>query len=182
MLCWYLCTCRLEGTWGRCLSAYPHFVGQFPNFSRCKALTITVRVHVGNVLVLYHWELSVHHFKVLTHDLTALQSWSHHLHLEENTDFQSCPCTHIAPLCVLGRCVGSFWGVDFYASAGRQRWNSKELVQSDFLLETGKYGCHLAAPLNSFLQTSLQDFWGKVTGARGSLKGPIHRSPKLSQF
>lgn len=46
MLYWYLHTCSPEGTCGRCLSAYPHFAGQFPHFSKCKALTIIQRIHV----------------------------------------------------------------------------------------------------------------------------------------
>lgn len=138
----YLCTCTPEGTCGRCLSAYPHFAGQFPNFSRYKALTITLHVPVVCRKRLGALPLGTKHASFRGLDSCpnhTLQSWSHHLHLEENIDFQPCPCTHKAPLSVLGRCVGSFWWmVDFYASTERQRWNSKEVVLSDFLLEAGK--------------------------------------------
>lgn len=140
----YLCTYSPQGTWGRCLSAYPHFAGQFPNFSRCKALTITLHVPVVCRKRLGALPLGNKHASFRGLDSCpnlTLQSWSHHLHLEENIDFQPCPCTHIAPLSVLGRCVSSFWCmVDFYASTKRQRWNSKEMVLSDFLLEAGKCG------------------------------------------
>lgn len=55
-------------------------------------------------------------------------------------------------------------------------------AKTDFLLETGKCGCQVAAPLKSFLQTSLQDIWVKVRRARGSLKGPIPKSPNHQGF
>lgn len=167
---------------GACLPI-PIFLANSLIFSECKALTITLHVYVVCRKKLDALPPNMHHFNVLTNDLTTLQGWSHHLHLEENIDFQPCPCTHIALLSVLGRCVGSFWHVlDFYVSTEKQRWSSREVVLSDFIFETGKCGRQVTAPLNSFLQMSLQDIWEKVGGCRGSLERQIHRSPKSRRF
>lgn len=129
MLYWYLRTCSPEGTCGRCLFAYPHFAGQFPHFSKCKALTIIQHIHVVCRKMLGALALGTKRAS-----FQGLDSWPNHT-AELVTSpssgrkywFPALPFTHIAPLSVLGRCVGSFWHVlDFYASTERQRWNSKD--------------------------------------------------------
>lgn len=128
MLYRHLCSYSTEG-----ISAYTHFPGQLPNFSRHKALTSRLHMELMCMKQLGALPQGTKHAPsqgLNTWTNPTLQSWEHHRHVEENTDFQPCPCTLTAPLSGVGSYVGRvFWHVVFFmpsqtGSRGGSGWLS----------------------------------------------------------